>query len=1132
MVLAEELMIDIIGHENTDPAVRSALSGLDSLESRAGATNSSLNGMNIGSGIGSGIEAGVNRGSAALDGLASHASSVKENISSAFSSLGNSLSNFNMGGMSGAISTGLGALGLGSITNFTLQNSMAAETNKVLMETMTNTKAEAISLWNTADKATNTSLFMMRDLVPAMAAFKGATNANSKELELFSNVSSRFASKSLAMGYSPEITQSAVMAFSRGINGAFAALDQYGITAESLKSTGYWNGEKEDVEGFLKAVDAITGDTSKFMDTAQGKLKLLTKSFSSEGRKIADNWMNSLHGVLDWFNKLNKTTGGLSTQAVIYGAISASALMVGLPVLGSIINGYDTIKSKINSMRGIVSGETSERLKNAQVTRNHLQQQIGLNAAKNSEQFKIGQLNAEASARMRNAGAVKSENLALKSQQAAYAKNPKLAGTAGNEYFFGGRRFDNQGQMMGLSASERVQQNIAYKQFMAGAGGRATPINPRVYGPLPASKGFTYIGDLNRASNWRIASAGATTFTGKMSALGSTMKTGLSTGVSKLGQMGTMLFGLPAPALAAAAAIGGIGAAVYYINDKYNLSGKTIEKVNSEVTKMNSNIDNARKGIQRQKNEINNLKKEQDKTVEGSKKYNELQSQINAKQKLLTSNEQQLNKTIAEKARNIDGIKRAIDSINKSYSETNKLPLGIDPSTGKQYEPVSNEYNLNNAPWYHQMKQIQRVSGGSEYNQKVIEGEIKGYKGVAKSQIDLNKTLLTSLGTFNETTGTWEGGAVSTDEMQKLASGDQWAAGMIGTKYAIGNLLGTNEAGTYDAMTAISNQFGKRQDIESFQKGAMSLNDLVKNMEQRSEGGHWDPGKDSATMAAIYQDPKLYKQYQDYIYKQNSENQKKNYEKDKKTLSESEFVSKYGRDKKGKEYGKGYEGQQKYAFSKKTDQEKLEWKIEAGKLEWSDYLNPMNWGTFVSNWTQGDWIGKIANWTTGGWFGKITKWSGWSGKIDRWTDWASKIIGVNLADFVFGSGNNTPPGHSSNPTAPTDKKTIINTHVSQFNSGGGGTSTNGPNASGGNVFKGRPTIVGEVGREIFIPNESGRIYSNNQVKRMFNAGRDENNQAGTTHIDNSKHITIKVYADSFTNGNVVAEAVNRRLANL
>lgn len=280
------------------------------------------------------------------------AKNMASSISSAFASVNSGM--MNLGAVTDNIMQGL--TGKSALDNI-LGTSSKAETNKVLLNNMTETKEGAEDLYNTVDKVTDSSLTSMQELIPAMKAFKSATGASDKEMNNITDDMANFGAAVLAQTGSTDLAQQSMMDLSKGIKGAFAALDQYGITEESLRRTGYWNGDEKDVEGFMKAVSKVTGSTKELMETNQGLDALIGKSFSRAGKKIGNEFLPVLKDIKKGFIDLDDSVGG---------GLAASILMVSAGVetannafwnISTTINGVkdlgNAFKFVINNIKGV-----------------------------------------------------------------------------------------------------------------------------------------------------------------------------------------------------------------------------------------------------------------------------------------------------------------------------------------------------------------------------------------------------------------------------------------------------------------------------------------------------------------------------------------------------------------------------------------------------------------------------------------------------------------------------------------------------------------------------------------------------------------------------------------------------------
>ncbi|MDR0774699.1 MAG: hypothetical protein LBE72_05315 [Rickettsia sp.] len=308
----------------------------------------------------------VEGGSGAWFNLKNSASGALDGILGGLESATSKMSTF-LSGMSGAerIFTGvLGAVGVKSINDLTIANAKAANTNKILMNTMTNTSAEAKSLWNASDAATNSSLMSMRELVPVMSAFQAQTGANASQMELFAETTAKLGSKSLALGYSSEVTTTALMGMGNALDGSYQVLQKYGITEQKLKDTGKWSGDKKDLEGFMEAVQIATGDISELIDGIEGKEKQVFKKLSVAGREWGEELTPIIESIYDGFLGLNSATDGWVAKLTVGAAGAVSTFAMVAPQLEASFNVFGKISEKIGNLRKGVEevGKVTEKV--------------------------------------------------------------------------------------------------------------------------------------------------------------------------------------------------------------------------------------------------------------------------------------------------------------------------------------------------------------------------------------------------------------------------------------------------------------------------------------------------------------------------------------------------------------------------------------------------------------------------------------------------------------------------------------------------------------------------------------------------------------------------------------------------
>lgn len=279
------------------------------------------------------------------------AQSAASNIQSSLSSLNSAMMNF--GQVTDNVMQSL--TGKSAMDNI-LGTSSKAETNKVLLNNMTETKKGAEDLYKTVDKVTDSSLTSMQELIPSMKAFKSATGASDKEMINITDDMANFGAAVLAQTGSTDLAQQSMMDLSKGIKGAFASLDQYGITEASLKRTGYWNGDEKDVEGFMKAVSAVTGSTKELMETNQGLDALIGKAFSRAGKKMGNEFLPVIKDIKRGFLDLDESLGGNLTASILAVSGGIEVMNTGLWNVSTTVKGMHDLSDAFSTLKSRIKG--------------------------------------------------------------------------------------------------------------------------------------------------------------------------------------------------------------------------------------------------------------------------------------------------------------------------------------------------------------------------------------------------------------------------------------------------------------------------------------------------------------------------------------------------------------------------------------------------------------------------------------------------------------------------------------------------------------------------------------------------------------------------------------------------------
>ena len=277
--------------------------------------------------------------------------SAQDNASKVFESIGSaahsSLNSINSGMMN--ISSSMNSM-LSGVTGKSAAESIFGtssknETNQVLLKNMTETQEAADSLFKHVDDITNTSLTSMQDLIPAMNAFKAATGATDDEISYASDGMANFGAAVLAQTGSTDMAAGAMMDLSKGIKGAFASLDQYGVSEDALMRTGLWSGKEDDIKGYMDAVTEVIGSTDELMETNDGLDAKLGKAFSSAGKKIGNEFLPGLKEIKKGFLELNSSTDGGLAAGILVAVQGVDMLSQGATTITQLTNGARDLKT-------------------------------------------------------------------------------------------------------------------------------------------------------------------------------------------------------------------------------------------------------------------------------------------------------------------------------------------------------------------------------------------------------------------------------------------------------------------------------------------------------------------------------------------------------------------------------------------------------------------------------------------------------------------------------------------------------------------------------------------------------------------------------------------------------------------
>ena len=259
-------------------------------------------------------------------------------------SLGDSVQS-SMSNLDSAVTGVISGMAGKSIWDTIYGTSAKAETNKILIKNMGDTSKAWEDMYNTVDQTTDGSLISMQQLIPAINGIKAATGASASTIDSVTPGVASFGQYVYALSGSSAKAEQAMFDLSKGIKGAYASLDQYGITEDALMRTGLWSGKEDDLEGYIAAVNEVTGDTSELMGTATGLEAQLGKAFSRAGKHIGNDLLPYLEGAMNGFLDLDDATDGWLSTIGLIGSGTISGMITVASGLQQLKGGYDALRA-------------------------------------------------------------------------------------------------------------------------------------------------------------------------------------------------------------------------------------------------------------------------------------------------------------------------------------------------------------------------------------------------------------------------------------------------------------------------------------------------------------------------------------------------------------------------------------------------------------------------------------------------------------------------------------------------------------------------------------------------------------------------------------------------------------------
>lgn len=272
------------------------------------------------------------------------ASTKIDGFKSKINSLGSKLSTLTSGlsGVQSAIMGAFGALGVTSLTQFTIGAAATRDKINAVTTALTGSREATEKLNSAMKNAVSGGVIGFNTLASAIQQTGIKYGLTNEQLEKAAPVLANVGNLARAMGKDTTTAATIMSKAYDGLNGNFMLLKRnLGITKEQLIDAG-WSGAASDVDGYTMALQKVLEtkpELQEYFNSYEGQMERLKMSIQGVGRSIGEIVLPVLQAVLGWFLELHKQAPWLTTAIVgigiaILGVISVLGMLA--PVLMTI----------------------------------------------------------------------------------------------------------------------------------------------------------------------------------------------------------------------------------------------------------------------------------------------------------------------------------------------------------------------------------------------------------------------------------------------------------------------------------------------------------------------------------------------------------------------------------------------------------------------------------------------------------------------------------------------------------------------------------------------------------------------------------------------------------------------------
>lgn len=269
------------------------------------------------------------------------ASSKIETFRSKLQSVGSKMQSL-VGGLSGvqsAIMGAFGAVGVTSLSQFTIGAAVAREKLNAVTTSITGSEAATKSLNKAISNATSGGVVGFTKVAQAVQQIGIKYGLTNQQLEATAPVLNKIGTLARAMGKDSETAATIMSKAYDGLNGNFMLLQRnLGITKQQLLDAG-WSGASNDVDGYTLALQKVLDtkpEMQEYLNSYEGQMERLKFAIQGVGRQIGEIFLPILNALLGMFLDLHQQCPWL-TNVIVALAVGIVGLISVLSVLAPII---------------------------------------------------------------------------------------------------------------------------------------------------------------------------------------------------------------------------------------------------------------------------------------------------------------------------------------------------------------------------------------------------------------------------------------------------------------------------------------------------------------------------------------------------------------------------------------------------------------------------------------------------------------------------------------------------------------------------------------------------------------------------------------------------------------------------